>query len=112
MRDVEKPPTGSWLETSSAATFLSVVECRDFPDLIVLGLLVDDIEGTPIEKASITVGRHDNIAAAIDSDFILSPSSKPAQTGRLPMLQLVVNSLPSWRSLAASKEQSKCVARR
>ena len=110
MRDVEKPPTGSWLETSSAATFLSVVECRDFPDLIVLGLLVEDIEGTPIEKASITVGRHDNIATAIDSDFILSPSSKPAQTGRLPMLQLVVNSLPSWRSLAASKEQSKCVA--
>lgn len=78
MRDVEKPPTGSWLETSSAATFLSVVEWRDVPtDLIVLSLRVDDIEGTPIEKASITVGRHDNIATVIDSDFILLPPRKP-----------------------------------
>lgn len=82
MRDVEKPPTGSWLETSSAVTFLSVVESRDVPDLIVLSLLIDDMDGTPIEKASITVGRHDNIASAIDSDFILLPSDKPAATGR------------------------------
>ncbi len=78
MRDVEKPPTGSWLETSSAATFLSVVECRD-----ELSLLVDDMEGTPIEKASIAVGRHDNIASAIDSDFILLPSDQPAAARHL-----------------------------
>ena len=48
-----------------------MVESRDVLGLIVLGLrVVDFIDGTPIEKASITVGRHDIIANAIESDFI------------------------------------------
>ena len=48
-----------------------MVESRDVLGLIVLGLLVDFIDGTPIEKALITVGRHDIIANAIESGFML-----------------------------------------